>query len=244
MPMSAVCLFGEAARTGFEIIPIDQRDAVNSRLDVGDHIWTLNTMTPYRMLSRSDEADAATLAILNAETDADYGAFTSRYGPLRSARSYRRGLCSPLAELRQLVADLRRLHAMLLAGGFTEANPPPSGLVMSPFNVAFNLWLLPAENHRGFSPVFSTSSLYCFLCNEIITRSMENRPLLVCDCCGDFHRSARRDKRFCSGKCRTANSRGAREDTKEWRPPGAVQRKNRATPATAPDRPSYRMDTF
>lgn len=207
MTQPAVCLLGEAAKTGFSIVDINQKQAIDNRLEMGSHIRTEAAMTRYRMTTGSDEADAATLAIMNAETDADYGAFTSNYGSLRSEHHYLGGLCSPLAELRRLASDLRLLHAALLAGNFSEANPPPTGIVTSPFYVAFNLWLFPEEERPGFSAMFATHSLYCFLGHEIIRRALESRLFLVCERCHAFHRASRPDKRFCSGRCRTANCR-------------------------------------
>jgi|GEM_PF-3960165 len=75
---------------------------------------------------------------------------------------------------------------------------------MSPFWVAFNFWLLPAETPFGFSPVLMTYSLYSFLAHEVITHALANRPLLLCTACGDFLRTVRRDSKFCSGRCRTS----------------------------------------
>jgi hypothetical protein len=207
MTMSAVCLRGEASKKGWKIFHIPQAEASTSGLDPGGHVWTEHARTPYELLSRTDDADAAVISLLDAETDEHFGAFTSNYGPLWHTRNYKDGECTPLAELRRMAWDLRRLHGLLLAGDFTEANPLPNGLVMSPFSVAFNLWLLPEKNVRGCSPVFMTHSLYCFLAHELITRALENRPLLVCHACGGLHRPTRRDAKFCGPECRSANFR-------------------------------------
>lgn len=208
MSLSGVCLFGERAKTGFEVVTISQKVAIKERMDVGKHISTSTAVKRYEMLSHSDEADAATLAILNADTDAHYGTFTSNYGTLHSARLYKGGLCTPLAELRRLAADLRHLHNVLASGKFTDATPLPSGLTRSLVMPAFDLWLFPADNRSGFSAAFGTRSLYAFLSNEVVALSME-RVLLVCDRCGRFHRAVRKDKRFCGGSCRTAYFRDA-----------------------------------
>lgn len=207
MTQPAVCLLGEAAKTGFSIVNVNQKQAIDNRLEMGSHIRTEAVMTQYRMTTGSDDADAATLAILNAETDADYGAFTSNYGSFGFDLPYLLGRVTPLAELRRLASDLRLLHATLLTGDFSEENPPPSGLVTSPFYVAFNLWLFPEEERPGFSAMFATHSLYCFLGHEIICRALESRLFLVCERCHAFHRASRPDKRFCSGRCRTADCR-------------------------------------
>lgn len=209
MYQPAVCLQGKAARTGFEIIFIDQSERIASRkyLEAGPHVWTEKAGTDYRLLSRTDEAEQATVSILNAKTDRELGAFTSRYGHLAHPRLHLGGECVSLEELRRVVGDLRRLYDLLLAGDFTEANPLPNGMVMSPFSVAFNLWLVPDESSPNFSVQFMTYSLYTFLVHELITRALGNRPLLVCAYCRDYQRAARRDRLFCSGRCRTAHSR-------------------------------------
>lgn len=214
MHMSAVCLLGTASRRGFEIIRGGRSSPSSYRsLEDGDHVWTEKADKTYTMYSRTDEADEATISILNARTDHQLGAFASEYGFPGLSHAHNGGECMPVATLRDSVEALRRLSTMLEAGDFSEANPLPNGLVMSPFAVAFNLWLVPAENTRGFSPVMMTCSLYCFLVHQIITRALANRPLFVCNACGDFQRSSRRDSKFCSGRCRTANFRAIRANT-------------------------------
>ncbi|MGO6791069.1 hypothetical protein ACCT17_34140 [Rhizobium ruizarguesonis] len=226
-PQPAVCLQGEAAGTGFEIVHIGPREA-RTYFDVGTYIWTEKARTPYTIISRTDEAEEAVIAILNAKTDNQLGAFTSRYGSLWHVREQRGGDCVALDELRRVVGDLRRLSDTLLAGDFTEANPLPNGLIMSPHAVAFNLWLVPKEDLRGFSPMFMTYSLYTFLAHELITRALGNRPLLVCNACHDYQRSARKDCKFCSPKCRQANHRATRASQ-----PGRSAAKVRGRPSVS-----------
>lgn len=210
MSTSAVCLNGEAPQTGFEIFRIPQGSSAsaNSRLDPGTYIWTENVKNPYCLYSRSDEADLALNSLLNARTENQLGAFSSKYGFLTPTYQHRGGECAPVAGIRAVVDDLSMLDKTLKAGNFNPTNPLPNGLIVSPFAVSFNFWLLPTVNPPGFSPVLMTFSLYSFLAHEVITRALANRPLLVCHACGDFLRSARRDTKFCSGRCRTAFSRG------------------------------------
>ncbi|MES5100103.1 hypothetical protein ABUK73_17915 [Agrobacterium sp. BA1120] len=207
MMMSALHLFAQASKTGAKLITIRHDEAEASGLEAGIHIFTDHFNTPYEITSGSKEAVEVTTSLLNAETDNDFAVFTSRYGPLRFTRRFEAGMCTLVREQRFIAQELKNLNESLQTGGFTDTNPPPSGLVMSPFTVGFNLWLKPKECSRGFNPVFMTYSLYCFISSEIITRAMAGRPLLVCENCAGYYRPSRRDTRFCGGRCRTAHSR-------------------------------------
>ena len=215
MSISAVCLNGEASRTGFDIIQITDglTRKSNKYFPPGAYIWTENARRPYTIYSGTDEADLALVSLLNARTENQLGAFASKYGFLTAPYPHHHGECASVTASRAVVEDLRKLSKNLKEGNFSSSKPLPNGLTVSPFSVSFNFWLLPAETPLGFSPVLMTFSLYSFLAHEVITRALGNRPLLVCTACGDFVRSARRDTKFCSGRCRTAFSRAVNKKT-------------------------------
>lgn len=213
--MSAIVLQGEASREGFQIIQIDSRTASewSGRHEEGAHIWTRNTRAPYTLFAGTPEAREAVYSLLDARTDDQLGAFTSAYGFLHFCHRYRGGECAPVSGIRDKIDDLKKLNEHLQAGGFSEVNPLPNGLIFSPFELVFHYWLLPSEETvRGYEPVLSTPSLFAFLVHEIITLSMNNRPLLYCRGCGGLMRpEVRRDSKFCLPNCRLRHHRERRK---------------------------------
>jgi|GEM_PF-6200070 len=119
MSPSAVCLNGEASKTGFEIIHIQRREVIplGDRLEPGGYVWTENAKRTYLLYSRTNESDLVLNFLLNARTDNQVGAFTSEYGPLvGSTYRYRGGECSSVADLRAAASQLRELREILLEG--------------------------------------------------------------------------------------------------------------------------------
>ena len=208
--MTAVVLHSRAAKTGFKIIKMGglERKSSRSFIEGSSYIWTEVARKDYALYSGTDEARDLTFSMLDSQTNEQLGALASAYGHLELANKCDGGEYSSLADYRDRINDLRRLHDHLRAGHFSEVNPPPSGLVFSPFAVGFSYWLVPSEGPRGFAPVLITHSLYCFICHEIISLALANKPLLVCEACGRFRRpTARRDSKFCSVRCRVAYHR-------------------------------------
>ncbi|WP_422369850.1 hypothetical protein [Hoeflea sp.] len=208
--MTAVVLHGRAAKTGFEIRQMGppERRAPRNFAQGSDYIWTQEALFDFKLYSGTEEALWLTKSLLDAQTNEELGALASAYGHVVCGNRFDGGECSLISDYRDRVNDLRRLHDLLQDGHFSESDLPPSGLVYSPFSVGFSYWLVPSEGPRGFAPVLLTHSLYCFVCHEIISLALANRPLLVCKACGKFQRpTARRDSKFCSAKCRVAHHR-------------------------------------
>lgn len=207
--MTTVVLHGRAAKTGFEIrrMGSPERKLGRSFMEGSDYIWTQEARNRYALYSGTDEALELTKSLLDARTNEQLGALASAYGHVGCADEYDGGECSLIYDYRDRIDGLRRLHDQLKSGDFSKVTPPPSGLVFSPF-VGFTYWLDRAEGPRGFVPVLMTTSLYCFICHEIISLVLANKPLLVCKACGRFQRpTSRRDAKYCSDRCRVAHCR-------------------------------------
>jgi hypothetical protein len=172
-------------------------------MGAGDYVRTNVDPAPYWLYSGTAEAAELAMSVLDSRTNEQFGAFTSAYGHLAWPYRHDGGDCSAIADIRARIDDLQRLARMLEAGDFSEVNPPPSGLVYSPFAIGFSYWLRPTEGRPGFSPTLFTDSLYVFVRHEIICLALANRPIFVCEFCRELYRPRkRRDSKFCTDPCR------------------------------------------